>query len=767
MRTAGARNCGSPQGNRRAIGSYTGCVNAARRAARPAAEPAAADAAQLRPTLAAATAHWPWVVPALALLLLVAAVASLMVLSSSRETYERQQQQIADALWLKQTIQYQLDRSVERVAAVAADLGKAPLTPAAIEIKLDALLAISNELAAAGVIAADGRIVFWENRRERIAPDRILLFATELSGISRKDLIEAATRLRNPTFLPAYDGPHGPAFDVVVPIAGSAAELSQFGATTRNGPAPAFVLAVFSFQRILDDMVPWWLAQDNEIRLSDAGDTLSAVRAVSGPGRGVVTHQSAIELSGLQLLLAIDQSRAPPDWLSHGLRVGVATLSVLLAASLWLLWRDVRKRFAAEAQLRDEYAFRKAIGDSLVTGLRARDLDGRVTYVNPSFCAMVGYSADELIGRTPPMPFWAPEYAAQYERRQADMRAGRVGPQGFETVFQRRSGERFPVMIYEAPLLDAHGRQTGWMSSIVDLSDQKKRDELTRLQQERLQTAARLTTMGEIASSLAHELNQPLAAIRSYLVGSLNLLERNTEPRTRAQQAAAALYTAAAASPAPADFDADQPPARLRNAQCEAVLESLQKADAQAERAGRIIRRVHDFVRRREPQTAAVDIAALIADVLPLVELQARKTRVRVCTQIEPNLPQVAADRIALEQVLLNLTRNAIEAMHATAPERAALTIGAALEVAADESARVVVSVRDRGCGIDAEVAAQLFRPFFTTKAEGMGMGLSICRTLIESHGGDLSFDAAPDGGTIFRFALPARSAGAALTDTV
>jgi two-component system sensor histidine kinase DctS len=658
------------------------------------------------------------VIPALVLLLLVVAIVLLLVLSGARATSEKRQQQVADALWLKQTIQHQLDRSIERIGAMAVDMAKetkgARLQPEALETRLSNLLHLSTELAAAGVIASDGRIILWLNRRERIAPEHISLYATELSGISRRDLIEAATRVRRPTFMPAYDGPHGAAFDVVVPIA----------AGPSGDAAPAFVLAVFSFQRILDDLVPWWLAQDNEVRLTDPSDTLRATRAVAGLGRGIFVHQSTIDLAGVQLLLTIDNAHAPPDWLAQTLRASVAVLTLLLAGSLWLLWSDSRRRLAAEAQLRDEHAFRKAIGDSLVTGLRARDMQGRVSYVNPAFCEMVGYSADELIGQAPPMPYWAPEYREQYEERLAQIRAGAVGPQGFETVFQKRSGARFPVLIYDAPLLDARGRQTGWMSSIVDLSDQKRREELTRLQQERLQTAARLTTMGEIASSLAHELNQPLAAIRSYLVGSLNLLE-------------------AAPAGAMEGHAVEEPNLHA----------TLRKADVQAERAGRIIRRVHDFVRRHDPQVTPVDLAALIQEALPLIELQTRKSGVRVVTRIDPQLPAVAADRVALEQVLLNLTRNAIEAMADTPAADAVLTLSAQC----DGADHVAVEVRDRGCGIPADVGEQLFRPFFTTKSEGMGMGLSICRTVIESHGGHLTFAPGPDGGTVFRFTLPRR----------
>jgi two-component system sensor histidine kinase DctS len=227
--------------------------------------------------------------------------------------------------------------------------------------------------------------------------------------------------------------------------------------------------------------------------------------------------------------------------------------------------------------------------------------------------------------------------------------------------------------------------------------------------------------MGEISSMLAHELNQPLAAISSYTTGALNMLGRA------------------------ADSGAALDPAVLKPA--------LERASVQARRAGQIIRSVHEFVKKREPLRQLVDIRSVVDSIGALIEMQASKSFVAIQTTIPPGLPPVSADRIMLEQVLLNLTRNAIEAMQDIAPERRLLRI-----VAAREGAQVTVSVIDRGHGIAPEVAERLYSPFFSTKAEGMGMGLSICRTAIEFHGGTLTHTDNPGGGTIFKFALPSQS---------
>jgi two-component system sensor histidine kinase DctS len=354
--------------------------------------------------------------------------------------------------------------------------------------------------------------------------------------------------------------------------------------------------------------------------------------------------------------------------------------------------------------------------DSLVTGLRARSLDGRTTYVNPSFCRMVGFDAGELLAAQTP-PYWPPERAAEYLQRIQGGAIGSESPAGRETVFVRKNGERFPVMIYEAPLVNSAGEQTGWMSAAVDLSEQRRVEELSRQQQERLQATARLATVGEMASLLSHELNQPLAAIASYASGSLNLLD----------------------APEASDH--------------EMMKQALTRIAEQADRAGRTIKSVHDFVRRREQSREAVAASALIDAVLPLVRLQARKSGTRIDLDVPQPAPRVVADRTMVEQVLLNLTRNGIQAMETQATPAAARVLR--LSVRSTGAEWVEFAVADAGPGIAHDVAQRLFTPFFTTRSEGMGLGLSLCRTVIEQHGGALDYDTGP-GGTRFVFTLRA-----------
>jgi two-component system, LuxR family, sensor histidine kinase DctS len=307
----------------------------------------------------------------------------------------------------------------------------------------------------------------------------------------------------------------------------------------------------------------------------------------------------------------------------------------------------------------------------------------------------------------------------EYQRRQAVRLAGNRPPrEGFESVFMRKGGERFAVLIFEAPLINAKGEQTGWMSAILDVSEQRRIEELSRTSQERLQATARLATVGEMASLLSHELNQPLAAISSYANGSINLLQ--------------------------------QAPPEL-----EFMNSALHRIAEQAERAGKVIKSVNDFVRRRNLERQRVRPAQLLDDVLPLVMLQAKKLGVRVRVACPQELPPALCDRTMVEQVLLNLARNGVQAMADVPLRSRELVLTVTLQEPGRAQPWLRFDVSDAGAGIPADVAQQLFTPFFTTKAEGMGLGLSLCRTVVEQHGGLLEYQARAPQGTVFTFTLP------------
>lgn len=510
----------------------------------------------------------------------------------------------------------------------------------------------------------------------------------------------------------------------------------------------------------------------------------------------------------------------------------------LKEARFYCVAHDITNRKRNEDAVKTEYAFRKAMEESMMTGLRAIDMQGRIIYVNPAFCKLVGMRAEQLIGSTPPFPYWPPEDNAEQMRNLEMTLAGRAPPEGFQMRIVHAGGEHTDVRFYISPLIDSARRQTGWMASMIDITepvraraelvasherfvtvldgldapmyvadartdevlfanraccalfgadavgrssaelgdgwrrdgaplrdprqltladlpcalyDGEVRDErggrwyfqreraikwvdgrVARMvissditqakqiedenlrQQTRLEQTSRLISMGEMASTLAHELNQPLAAIANYAMGCVSRLEGGVYVR-------------------------------------EELLAAMQKASSQAERAGTIVRRMRDFVRKSEPHCVAVPLADIVDEAVGFAEIEARKAGIAIALDIAPDLPPVHADRIMVEQVLLNLVKNGIEAMEQTPPARRRLRIAARC----NDAGLVEVEVRDQGQGIAAAVADELFRPFFTTKAQGMGMGLNICRTIIEFHKGRLWAEANPEGGTVFRFTLP------------
>ena len=193
----------------------------------------------------------------------------------------------------------------------------------------------------------------------------------------------------------------------------------------------------------------------------------------------------SVDLPGTTLQVRADSVSGRPSLIPNLPTALVLGLSIALFAVVALLAYDVQRRARAERALAEALSFRKAMEDSLVTGLRARDLEGRITYVNPAFCAMVGFSAEELLATSAP-PYWPPEHAGTYAERQRAWLQGEGRPlaearEGYETVFMRRNGERFPVMIYEAPLVDGQGRHSGWMSAVLDVSAQRRIEELSQI----------------------------------------------------------------------------------------------------------------------------------------------------------------------------------------------------------------------------------------------------------------------------------------------
>jgi C4-dicarboxylate-specific signal transduction histidine kinase len=268
-------------------------------------------------------------------------------------------------------------------------------------------------------------------------------------------------------------------------------------------------------------------------------------------------------------------------------------------------------------------------------------------------------------------------------------------------------------LIHSRPLVWLDGREAR-LQVATDITDRKRIEEDARRHQEKAELVSRLVTIGEMASTIAHELNQPLAAIANYVEGCILRLRGMGDDTI-------------------------------------ALREAMEKAHAQAARASTVIQRVRMLAARRNPQLAPCDLATLIRELTPLLSTDAIRHHVRLELAVDNGLPKVQADAVMLEQVILNLSRNALEAMRDTAPEARVTTLG----VHALTDGGVELVIEDRGHGIPAERAKDLFEPFFSTKTGGVGLGLHVCRSIAELHGAQLTAGPNPRGGTIFRFRFP------------
>ncbi len=532
-------------------------------------------------------------------------------------------------------------------------------------------------------------------------------------------------------------------------------------------------------------------------------------------------------------------------------------VSALSALTVWMLlgtWRHTRRRVQAQQALISETNFRRAMENSMLTGMRALDLQGRITYVNPAFCQMTGLTEAELVGQTPPFPHWPESEIDTLMARLDDELHGRTPPGGFEVRVQRKNGQIFDARMYVSPLIDPRGQQTGWMTSMTDITEPKRiREELSAsyerfttvlegldaavsvaplgseellfanklyrawfgaevsghvnliaqagvpaaapsedamdavdglaglptdtltdalaenaeifvpelakwlevrsryltwvdgrlaqmviatditprrhaeeqaaLQTERAQTASRLITMGEMASSVAHELNQPLTAINNYCNGMVS--------RIKAQQ--------------------------ISN---EDLLVALEKTARQAHRAGQIIQRIRAFVKRSEPNRTRSDVATIVSNAIELADIELRRHHVRLSHYIAARLPPILVDPILIEQVLINLMKNAAESIEqARLPAaRRSVELRVVPKTIEDQSV-VEFSVLDSGRGLSPEVMGRLYEAFYSTKAEGMGIGLKLCRSIVESHQGRMDAENLYNGeeivGCRFTFWLP------------
>jgi len=420
--------------------------------------------------------------------------------------------------------------------------------------------------------------------------------------------------------------------------------------------------------------------------------------------------------TGLGLLLgSFFMSNFPPTSPADIVRV-----AAFAAIGLGMAWggaqlRRTREQAAASTQdaLARE-AHLKSILDTVPDAMIVIDERGVMHSFSSAAERLFGYSASEVLGKNVKMLMPSPyreNHDAYIERYLATGERRIIGI-GRVVVGERKGGSTFPMELAVGEMRSSNQRFfTGFIRDLTE--PQKTEARLQELQAE-IVHISRLTAMGEMASALAHELNQPLSAIANYMKGMRRLLEDGSDERS----------------------------AMLRDA--------MEKAAEQAVRAGQIIHRLRDFLARGDSERRVESVNKLVEEASALALVGAKDRGVRVRFQFDPAVDPVLVDKVQIQQVLLNLIRNAIEAMEGCDKRELVVSAGPA------GNGMVAISVADTGTGIAPDMAGQLFQPFVTTKPHGTGVGLSISRTIIEAHGGEIEARPNPVGGTIFRFTLRA-----------
>jgi two-component system sensor kinase FixL len=370
---------------------------------------------------------------------------------------------------------------------------------------------------------------------------------------------------------------------------------------------------------------------------------------------------------------------------------------------------DVTKRKEAEELFR-------LVTEAAPSGILLANEEGRIVLVNAHLEALFGYKREELIGQM--VEILVPDrFAAEYSAFRTAFLANpeqRAMGSGRELLARRKDGTEFPAEIGLNSIRTPQGLLV--LASVVDISQRRQAAEELRRQREQINLLSRVSLLGEMTASLAHELNQPLSAIITNANAGMRSIDKGKED-----------------------------PGTLR--------EILVDVEADGRRAHDIIRNVRNTVKKSDPTLRRINLNELVTKVAHIVRPDAVAYSCEVKTSLAKDLPLIEGDPVQIQQVLVNLVSNALDAMRHTPPDRRKVEIS----TAGNGDNEVRLSVRDHGTGIRTEVHERLFDRFFTTKEQGLGMGLAIVRSIVESHGGDIQAENVADGGARFYFTLPVK----------
>jgi PAS domain S-box-containing protein len=475
-------------------------------------------------------------------------------------------------------------------------------------------------------------------------------------------------------------------------------------------------LEVFgTFNRDTETPVEWWRRR---IHPDDLERVLAVIPRVSTDGQQKWVLEYRLQRADHSYAYVYDRGFVIFDEQQRPVRMVGSIIDVTALKTTEEKLRESEERFRLAAK-----ATRDAIWDW--------DRERSYIWRSKGFQNLFGYTSDQI---TPDLAWWTdrihPDDRERVMSQLPDMESNKSQQCSFEYRFKRADGTYADVIDRGFVMLSAEGRALRMVGSIMDVSERRRAETLAHMHQAELAHRSRISTMGEIATGIAHELNQPLTAISNY-----------AESCSRAIAARGAAGASDAVSNRGADADAK-------------LLTWIDKISNNTHRAAEMIRRLRSFTRKSEPTRSTIEASELVSETIELIEAETRLKSFRVRWQPQSNL-WVRVDRIQIEQVLVNLLRNAYEAMAGNVGDQRRVTIGLARR--AD---KVEISVEDVGEGIAAENQERVFDAFFTSKPNGVGIGLAISRSIVEDHGGRLWVEPNPERGVTFRFTLPLSGAG-------